>query len=81
MCEEAPGFRPGPRVMTRAQARWDRVVLQRLKPECHKLLSTFALNSNLRPYPTDDCIQKFSEWAGYTDLKVSRCRLILSNPR
>ena len=27
MYEEAPGFRPGPRVMTRAQARGDRVVL------------------------------------------------------
>ena len=27
VCEEAPGFRPGPRVMTCAQARGDRDVL------------------------------------------------------
>ena len=50
MYEEAPGFRPGPRVMTRAQARGDRVVLSitdfTLAASCPRQPVLFG-----RPYP------------------------------
>ena len=55
MYEEAPGFRPGPRVMTRAQARGDRVVLSIVnvppqKLQCDEPISNFAFNLNLCRY-------------------------------
>ena len=52
--EEAPGFRPGPRVMTRAQARWDRVVLSIV----HFPLTTFCppgMGSGIRDGVRDGC--------------------------